>query len=474
MKMNVLVFIVDSLRADHLSCYGYHRETTPNIDSFAENHTRYANAFTPATWTRSVAASLLTGAYPSVHKVQMIDDQFGADLPRWPELFAENGYYTAMVSAIGNVSSGLGFSRGFREFIDLYKDETLDSHRTDSTADQEMLAHESDRVIFPLAEQVIERFEQTVLQRDESEPFFAFLWTIDPHDPYQPPDGFDTFVDPDYKGPIDGRRESLRKASTEEDFQRLINLYDSEVSYTDYAFRQLLDLLEQYRVYDDTLVIFASDHGEAFDDHDGNVGHGHVPYKELIHVPVIIRYPHDGPYWNGEDELINLIDLMPTTLDYVGMEQKTSLPKEISGKSILNGGRTKVFSETNYSDVQNAFYSLRNSRWKYIKLEAPDGDFKSYLRMLTDIGFMKQFLSNPLYFIKRRFNETSEHLYDLQADSEETSNLIDEHEQSEKLRQELSEWRTQLERIAIDEEASEMEELDDKTEQQLRQMGYIE
>jgi arylsulfatase A-like enzyme len=165
---------------------------------------------------------------------------------------------------------------------------------------------------------------------------------------------------------------------------------------------------------------------------------------------------------------------MPTTLDYVGMEQKTSLPKEISGRSILNGGRMKVFSETNYSDVQNAFYSLRSTRWKYIRLEAPDGDFKSYLRMLTDIDFMKQFLSHPLYFIKRRFNETSEHLYNLQTDSEETSNLIDEQEQSEKLRQELSEWRTQLERIVIDEEASEMEELDEKTEQQLRQMGYIE
>lgn len=471
--MNVVVFISDALRADHLSCYGYHRETTPNIDAFAEEHTKYEYAFAPATWTRSVAASLLTGTYPSIHGVRTLDDYFGVNLPRWPEWFTNLGYYTTAISAIGNVSSELGFDRGFDRFIDLYKDDSLDSYRSESTADKEMLDHESGRVIFPLAEQVIDRFESTVLERDDSDPFFAFLWTIDPHDPYQPPEGFDTFVEPNYDGPIDGRRKSLRRASTPGEFQRLVDLYDSEITYVDYAFQKLVELLDQYGVMGETLIIFAGDHGEAFGDHDGNVGHSNIPYEELIHVPVIARYPHEQPHWNGDDELINLVDLMPTTLDYVSAETELPLPKEVSGKSILDGGRSKVFSETHYSKVQNTFYSVRRPRWKYIRLEPPNSGIRSYLRTLTDVGFMRQFISNPSYFLKRRFGGASEHLYDLQADPDEKVNLINDNKRAEELRRELSAWRTRLEKVEITGESPAKTEIDDKTRQQLREMGYL-
>ncbi|WP_435079433.1 sulfatase [Halococcus sp. AFM35] len=474
-KPNVLVFISDALRADHLSCYGYERDTTPNIDMFAARHTRYENAFTPSTWTRSVAPSLLTGTYPSIHGVNTLDDFFTSDLPRWPEVLRENGYRTVGISAIGNVSSGIGFDRGFDRFIDLYKDESLTSHRAESTASDELLEHESGRVTFPTSRQVIDRFETKVLEQDGEEPFFTFLWTIDPHDPYQPPDGFEEYVDAEYDGPIDGTRESLRRASSENDFQRLIDLYDSEIRHTDHAFRNLLNRLEQHGVFDNTMVIFAGDHGEAFGDHEGNVGHSHVPYEELMRIPIIIRYPDDQPKWDGDDELVSLIDLMPTTLDYLGIDNPLEMADDISGRSVLERGRSAIYSETDYADVQNSFYAVRQQRLKYIKTESPNRGIQPYLQKLVDPEFMIQVLTNPVYFLRRRFGVTSERLYDIQRDPKETENLVESNDHVDELREQLAEWRTKLEDIEFTSETrDEQDGLDEQTEEQLREMGYIE
>jgi len=473
--MNILVFVSDALRADHLSCYGYERETTPNIDEFAAEHTKYENAFSPSTWTRSVAPSILTGTYPSIHGVKTLDDFFTADLPRWPEVLKDVGYNTVGISAIGNVSSGIGFDRGFDQFIDLYRDETLTSYRTESTAGDELLEHESGRVVFPTAEQVIERFEKEVLEQNGEEPFFAFLWTIDPHDPYQPPESFNEYTDPEYDGPIDGTRESLRRASTKDDFQRLINLYDSEIRYTDYAFQNLLDKLQRHDEFKDTMVIFAGDHGEAFGDHDGNVGHSHVPYEELMRVPIIIRYPHEQPKWNGNNELISLVDMMPTSLDYINVTNPINLDRDISGRSALKQGRSAVYSETDYADVQNSFYAVRRKYMKYIKTESPNHGIQPYLEKLADPEFMLQVLMNPLYFIRRRFGERSERLYDLENDPNELENSIQTNDRATELRKQLETWRSKLKKVELTDELQDgQNKLDEQTEKQLREMGYLE
>ena len=473
--MNILIFVADALRADHLSCYGYERDTTPNIDEFAAKHTKYENAFTPSTWTRSVAPSILTGTYPSVHGVNTLNDFFTGDLPRWPEILRGNGYQTVGISAIGNVSSEIGFDRGFDQFVDLYKDESLTSHRTESTAGDELLVHESGRVVFPTAEQVVDRFETELLEQGGKEPFFAFLWTIDPHDPYQPPDGFKEYVDSEYDGPIDGTRESLRRASSEDDFQRLIDLYDSEIRHTDHAFRNLLNRLEQYGIFDDTIVIFAGDHGEAFGDHEGNVGHSHIPYEELMRVPIIIRYPDNQPKWSGNDELVSLIDLMPTILDYLGIDNPSEMDDNISGWSVLEQGRSAVYSETDYADVQNSFYAVRRQRLKYIKVESPNRGIQPYLQKLVDPNFMLQVLTNPVYFLRRRFGEASERLYDIQHDPKETENLVKSDGHADELRKELAEWRTKLKDVKFTgKPRNKQDGIDEQTKEQLREMGYLE
>jgi arylsulfatase A-like enzyme len=407
--------------------------------------------------------------------VNTLDDFFTGNLPRWPGILSENGYKTVGISAIGNVSSGIGFDRGFDQFVDLYKNESLTSHRTESTAGDELLEHESGRVVFPTAGQVIDRFETELLKQDGEKPFFTFLWTIDPHDPYQPPDGFEEYVDAEYDGPIDGTRESLRRASSEEDFQRLIDLYDSEIRYTDHAFRNLLNRLKKHGVFDDTMVIFAGDHGEAFGDHDGNVGHSHVPYEELMRVPIIVRYPNDQPNWDGDDELVSLIDLMPTTLDYLGIDNPSEMDDDVSGRSVLERGRSTVYSETDYADVQNSFYAVRRQRLKYIKTESPNHGIQPYLQKLIDPEFMLQVLTNPVYFLRRRFGEASERLYDIQRDPGESKNLVESNDHVEEFREQLAEWRTKLGNVEfIHEPRDKQNGLDKQTEEQLREMGYIE
>jgi len=370
--MNIVLVVADALQADHLSCYGYERDTSPHLDRFARNHTKYESAIAPSTWTRSVAASILTGTYPSVHGVQTISDRFPTEPICFPSFLQENDYYTVGISGIGNVSSGLGFDVGFNEFVDLYKDESLLPDRASSNAEKEMLNHESGEVIFPRAEDIVDRFEETILSAEGSEPFFSLLWMIDPHDPYHPPEQHRPFVNSAYEGEIEGSRESIRRASSQEDFQRLIDLYDSEISYLDTQFARLVQLLKRADIWEETVLIFVGDHGEAFGDHDGNVGHSNVHYEELIHVPCLIRYPKNEPTWDGTEELINLADILPTVLDYVGLTMDPFPPEDVTGDSVLAGGHEETFTETQYSKAQNNYYSIRQKRWKYITVNSPD------------------------------------------------------------------------------------------------------
>ncbi|HSN76330.1 MAG TPA: sulfatase-like hydrolase/transferase [Anaerolineae bacterium] len=169
---NVLIYIIDALRADHLSCYGYGRSTSPAIDALAAEPgaVRFTQAYTPATWTKPVAASILSGCYPPAHGVRSHSDLFIRAVPRLPEILQGAGYRTAAVSTIGNVSSVLGFGIGFDHFVDLYKDSTLAKAREVSNTGAWKLYFEQDTtVVLPLAEDVNQHAEQWLAQRARSE-----------------------------------------------------------------------------------------------------------------------------------------------------------------------------------------------------------------------------------------------------------------------------------------------------------------
>ena len=224
---NVLIYIVDALRADHLSCYGYHRPTSPNLDALAADPSavRFTTVCSPSTWTKPVAASILSGCYPPAHGVRTRSDLFVRAVPRLPEALQAAGFATAAVSTIGNVSSPMGFAAGFDHFADLYKDPALVSRREVSNTGAWKLYFEEDTtVVLPLAEDVNASALSWLDGQSKpvngskpaapARPWFLFLWVLDPHDPYYPPPGYDRWRDPAYDGKIDGSAESVRRVRT--------------------------------------------------------------------------------------------------------------------------------------------------------------------------------------------------------------------------------------------------------------------
>lgn len=433
---NVLIYVIDALRADHVGCYGYQRPTTPHLDALAAEATavRFTRAFTPSTWTKPVAASILSGCYPPAHGVRTRRDLFLRAVPRLPELLGSMGYRTMAVSTIGNVSSSLGFAIGFDQFVDLYKDPDLASRREVSNTGVWKLYFEQDTtVVLPLAEDVNQVALRWLSQHGDR-PWFLFLWVLDPHDPYYPPDGFDRWRDPSYRGRIDGSAESVRRVRSEADRQRLIDLYDGEIAYTDEQFGRLVDWLRQQGLYDDTLIVVAGDHGEAFGEH-GDFVHGHLAYEEIMHVPLIIRFPsgmalalpkrtrqaksvsgasrpstpppgspatpdtakptrsegRPGPSLSKEsaglvcDALTQLTDIAPTILDALG---QGSLGQGMQGYSLLPVLREKlpprqaVYAETQASAANNRLLAARNGRWKYLRVDPP-GDYSTATEKAT-------------------------------------------------------------------------------------------
>lgn len=480
--MKIIIYVVDCLRADHVSCYGYHRNTTPHIDSLARDGILFEDAYSPSTWTKPVAASLLTGLYPPVHGVRMRRDVMRRDIQTLPELLHDHDYRTLAISTIGNVSSSLGFGRGFDRFIDLYKDPSLLGKRAAANVAREKLFHETDgNVIFPLAEDINNAFFPW-LDDHLDQDFFAFLWAMDPHDPYDPPSAWRMYSDREYKGRMDGTRELARRATKPEDLHYLMDLYDGEISYTDHCFGQLVSHLHDKGIYDETAIFVLADHGEAFGDH-GHMSHGHLPFEEIIRVPLIAKLP--GSAYSGQrvPGLVSLIDIMPTVFDLAHFPsdemaprcQGCSLIPAIEGRSV--GTHRALFSETQATEENNALYSVRSARWKYMRTVSPDlGDrVRSVLGVLTNRPTLVEVLRNPLFYLRRQAGINRDHLYRIFEDPQESENLAKKSPRMvAQLQGEISNWQEECARLAREYQTmAEQFSADEETLENLRALGYI-
>jgi len=361
LRLNVILISIDTLRADHVGAYGYHRNTTPFIDSLADRGILFERAYSHSCKTAISHMSIMTGLLPENHGVrqwhQSGSPRLSDSIPTLATLLKKKGYATAGYHGGGHIRAELGFDQG----MDVY--DQKDIHYTHSVLQ---------RAITPLV-------------ADRSRPFFLFLHTYGVHDPYTPPKPFDRrFADPEYAGSIISSLEEMSElhlenwhdrasafwasvdTSSATDVQHLQDLYDGALARLDLVFRRLFSFLDRMGALDNTIVILMSDHGEEFGEH-GKFKHEQL-YQELLHVPMIMVLPKGltaAEPGARISSVVRSIDVAPTILKMLDLP----IPQHVQGMSLvslLNGGEAPP-SEVASSWRGGGLESIRQDRWKLIR-----------------------------------------------------------------------------------------------------------
>jgi len=365
-RPHVILISVDTLRADHLSCYGYGRPTSPRLDRLAREGVLFERAFSTSSWTLPAHLSLLTGLPVSAHGV--CDDRLwtrpGPGGPPEPvelrgtflsELLRGAGYRTAGFYTWKYLEPTFGFGPGFEVYERL--GHTFYSFPPVARRFDELRARADVKGLEALAAEHPELFDDTrpssaeVVERalewidavraeTPRDPFFCFLHLFDAHDPYSAPEPYRArFADPAYDGPINGRDvmgpgSPVHGDMAPADLAQLVALYDGEIAWIDAQIGRLLDELAARGLERDTLVVVTSDHGEEFYEH-GSKQHRHALYVESVHVPWIARWPRGLPAGRRVPGAVGLVDVAPT----IGVLAGLGPPPGASGRDQSGAAR---------------------------------------------------------------------------------------------------------------------------------------
>jgi len=363
-KINLLILGIDSLRADHMSCYGYHRLTTPHIDKIAEEGVLFENAFSPYIPTTPGYTTMLSGMDVMSHQVVSLRPKgpLDPDIRLLPEILREKGYVSALVGFEGR------FYRGF----DIY--ETYPSWTIEKDGYMRKAEHLNEKAI-PLLESMADK------------PFLLFLRHMDPHSPYLPPPPFERmFYSGNEKDPSKHSLEPvfafkpfaeyfkswMPKGVTDAEY--IIAQYDAELAYMDTCIQRIFTRLEELDLMDKTLVIVTSDHGESLMEHECYFDH-HGLYECTIHVPLILRYPSKLPRGKRIKGYVLQQDLTPTILELLGYGEIASKLR-MDGKSVLpliDGERSTNYTEFYLTECTwMRKRGWRTPEWKLICALEPD------------------------------------------------------------------------------------------------------
>jgi arylsulfatase A-like enzyme len=350
----IIVYLIDTLRADHLGTYGYQRPTSPSIDALATESIVFESAYSPASWTRPSVGSLLTGLLPARHGAVRRESALRDDVATMAELLGEAGYEATGFITNPNLLPDFGFDRGFATYYD------MNSISIDTDAHQIHAA--------ALAHLAAAKGRQ-----------FLYLHSLDPHHPYAPPESFARRFDRTSGGePLDD--------SMPEVVARALDLYDAEIAYADQALGDFIEELKQRGIWDRTLFVLVSDHGEEFWDHE-SIRHGKTLFEEQIRVPLLIRLPRATDSSPGKRIAapVRLIDVLPSLLDEIG----SPIPQNLDGASFMGLVRGEaepeprpICAEQNLGQL--AISSLSDGNLKLIRQRAPIKQIKTLLFDLSN------------------------------------------------------------------------------------------
>ena len=461
---NIVLITMDTVRADHLSCYGYQRLTTPNVDQLAREAVLYKNAYAASSWTLPSHASLFTGMYPSKHGAANSSEtrsilKLSDKNTTLAEVLSQKGYRTAGIIGGPYCASIYGIAQGFE-----YYNETFFAYNRDISF---YFLYQVAELFYPLKDPIIQygysdfkrvashlnEFAFGWLKENSSQPFFLFVNYFDAHRPYVPPPPYDEYfnkISPDiilkYTSKLDksylmaedkfvGDIIAGTQKLTPEEREFLVSRYDGELRYLDHHLGRLLERLKTLKVYDNTLIIVTSDHGEAFGEHN-LLDHGRTLYDELVRVPLIIKYPSAYKKSGAIEKRVSLVDLFPAILSMLNQP----IPADIDGQTL--------------SESQRFIVTEWNMRWF---------DCDPYRRDLKAIYQGKE---------KYIWASNAQHeLYDLEQDPGETINLFKKFPQrAQRMEQTLKQWLGSFKPMAASESKVKLNESD---VDRLRALGYV-
>ncbi len=524
---NLILISIDTLRADHLGCYGYHRNTSPNIDQLAKEGILFENAFSQSYFTLPSHMSIFTSQYPSVHQMNDIEN-LSKYLPEYKTTLAEvlkkHGYTTVAFTGGGWVAPEFGFGQGFDNYTTIntfYKNtELLDN---------------------------VFRW----LDNNQDKKFFMFIHTYTVHAPYIPPKPFKGMFDNNYSGNIADTIKKMNSVcenkscetpyeyfhssintSDPRDVYHVIALYDEGIRYVDYCIGKLLEKLKKLGLDRKTVIVLTSDHGEDLLEH-GWIAEHHDLYDEQIHTPLIIKLPYNIS--KKVKKMVENIDIMPTVLHILDIPEKLS---SMQGENVFSSlEKQEIFSEKSilcYSIYYQILSSMTNDKNKcknissYYGRKICLGQFNiSFCESLpSDIKYAclrinhlhsihnytssvraqliyQSILSNKTAhetckYLKKeslkypepfndvairterykyiyRYGKREDELYDLWEDPQEQHNIIHERpEVAKQLKNKILRWYEDVKKVVMKEQSEQSAgEIDQQTLEQLKSLGYL-
>ena len=378
---NLVLVTVDTLRADHLGIAGYARDTTPNLDALAREGLAFSRCYSVSATTGAAHASLFTSLYPHEHGVLANRQQFPRGLPSLMSVLQARGYHTAGFVSSVVVGRKSGLQHAFEHFDDhLGAPERNRRDRPERKAQETLGAAAAHLSGLP-----------------RERPFFLWVHLIDPHGPYDAPEGPDRFVGDAHSGPaplllpigatdwVLGQIPAYQVLDGRRDAAFYVARYDAEIRYADDALGRFLARLREQGLYDESVVVVTADHGETLAEpgHKRYFAHGTIAYEEVVRIPLVVREARGGRRLRlaARDGPATSLDVAPTVLDLLGHPPEASF----RGRSLLRGARGEeepVFSLGAYGSellerTIGTQWSVRRGPWRYV-LNSRDGSEELY------------------------------------------------------------------------------------------------